>query len=54
MKIFLTFFYFFTLAFSAFAEDIRIIELHNQSIDQRILEENQNINKTTRIPSKAP
>ena len=26
-------------------DDIKIIELHNQSIDQKILEANQNLNK---------
>lgn len=40
MKIFLTFFIFCTLAYSVLAEDIRIIELHNQTIDQILFNTN--------------
>ena len=39
MKVLLFLFIFFSLAFSVFAEDVTIIELHNQTIDQILLNE---------------
>ena len=42
MRIFTSLLIFFTLAYSVFAEDIKIIELHNQTIDQILLNENSN------------
>ena len=39
MIILLPFFIVFTLVFSVSAEDIKIIELHNQTIDQILLNE---------------
>ena len=37
MNILISLFFSITLAFSVFAEDIKIIELHNQTIDQILL-----------------
>ena len=37
MKILISLFFSISLAFSVFAEDIKIIELHNQTIDQILL-----------------
>ena len=37
MNILISLFFSITLAFSVFAEDIKIIELHDQTIDQILL-----------------
>ena len=51
MNILISLFFSITLAFSVFAEDIKIIELHNQTFDQIILnaiDDNDDINNDTK------
>ena len=50
MNILISLFFSITLAFSVFAEDIKIIELHDQTIDQILLNatsDNDDVNNDT-------